>query len=81
MNWDLIGRSGTMHVVKTGDDYEQVPITNMRLRELLQHERDNQKLRDQVMDLTRKIDVMGKLLESCEAQHESAGGKHDGGPR
>lgn len=46
------------------DDYAQQPITNYRLRELLQHEKDNHALRAEVQALRAEIENVRATFEA-----------------
>lgn len=57
------------------DDYEPQNVTAWRLRELLQHEKDNQALRILTAEL---LAVLRDALSSLDAIGENWGGDHRG---
>lgn len=53
-----------MNIVKNGNDYEPQSVSTWRLRELVQHEKDNTELRAQINLLTHQ---QARLREQIEA--------------
>lgn len=60
-----------MQIVRHGDDYEPLQVSAWRMRELLQHERDNAELRAEIARLKAELMVRGAAQESGTPKGDS----------
>ena len=53
-----------MHIVRDGNDYEPQSVSRWRLRELLQHEKDNADLRRRIAALEAELDARRAVCDA-----------------
>lgn len=61
-----------MNIVRAGDDYEPQQVSRWRLRELLQHEKDNAALREQLQRDEERFLVIEEALRTPELKSDGS---------